>query len=216
MRLLLNKEIKLATHVLTWAFLAFGLMALLPGYPIALGAFFMCLGLFQSFQKAREDQDVLYSALLPIAKRDVVTAKFVVVAFVQLVGLAVVAALACVRMGPLAEAPVYVQNALLPANLTFLGCTLLVFAAFNLVFVRGFFKTAYYYGKPFLAFTAVAMLLVGAFEVAWHLPGLGALGTIAPNGAQAAVLAGCAAAWVATTWAALRASQRSFERIDLS
>lgn len=216
MRLLLNKEIKLATHVLTWAFLGFGFMALVPGYPIALAAFFMCLGLFQSFQKAREDQDVLYSALLPIAKRDVVTAKFAVVVFVQIAGLAIMSALACVRMGPLAGAPVYAHNALLPANLTFLGCALLVFAAFNLVFVRGFFKTAYYYGRPFVAFIAVAMLLVAAFEVAWHLPGLGALGTVAPNAAQVAVLAGCALAYAAGTWAALRGSQRSFERIDIS
>ena len=47
-------------------------MTLLPGYPILCGVFFITLGIFQSFQSAREANDIVFSALLPIAKRDVV------------------------------------------------------------------------------------------------------------------------------------------------
>ena len=76
MRDILRKEIKLSSSVLSYLFILFGLMFLLPGYPVLCGAFFVCLGLFQSFQNAREANDIVFSALLPIAKRDVVKGKY--------------------------------------------------------------------------------------------------------------------------------------------
>ena len=215
MRLLLNKEVRLATSALAWAFLAFSLMAFLPGYPIALGAFFMCMGMFQSFLKAREANDILYSALLPIAKRDVVTAKYAAVLLIEVLGMAAMAVFAAVRMGLLADVPVYVQNPLLAANLSFLACALLVFGAFNLVFVGGFFRSAYYLGKPFIAFIVVAMAIVLAFEICWHVPGLEALGSIGPNVAQAGVLGASTAVFAIETFVSWRVSQRRFEALDI-
>ena len=44
MKNLLNKEIRLAASPLSWLFLVFGLMALIPGYPILVCAFFICFG----------------------------------------------------------------------------------------------------------------------------------------------------------------------------
>ena len=73
---LLRKEIKLAASPLSYLFIGFGLMAFIPGYPILVGSFFVCLGLFQSFQAAREANDILYTVLLPVAKGDVVRAKY--------------------------------------------------------------------------------------------------------------------------------------------
>ena len=57
MRNILGKEMRLSASVLSYLFIAFGLMFLLPGYPILCGAFFVSLGLFQSFQSAREAND---------------------------------------------------------------------------------------------------------------------------------------------------------------
>ena len=65
---LLRKEIQLAASPLSYFFIGFGLMAFVPGYPILVGSFFVCLGLFQSFQTAREANDLTYTALLPVAK----------------------------------------------------------------------------------------------------------------------------------------------------
>lgn len=63
---------RLSALLLTYLFIGFGVMTLVPGYPILCGAFFITLGIFQSFQSAREANDIVFSALLPIAKRDVV------------------------------------------------------------------------------------------------------------------------------------------------
>ena len=69
MRNILRKEIRLSASILSFLFIPFGLMFFLPGYPVLCGVFFVTLGIFQSFQSAREANDIVFSALLPIAKK---------------------------------------------------------------------------------------------------------------------------------------------------
>ena len=76
MRNILLKEVKLSASILSFLFILFGLMFFLPGYPVLCGVLFVTLGIFQSFQNAREANDTVFSALLPIAKRDVVKGKY--------------------------------------------------------------------------------------------------------------------------------------------
>lgn len=114
---LLKKEMKLAASPLSYLFIIFGLMAFVPGYPILVSAFFLCLGLFQSFQAAREANDITYTALLPVAKADVVRAKYLFCGFVQLCYFALTAAVTLIRMTVLSEAAVYRSNPLMNANL---------------------------------------------------------------------------------------------------
>ena len=49
MNVLLKKEMRLSALLLTYLFIGFGVMTLVPGYPILCGAFFITLGIFQSF-----------------------------------------------------------------------------------------------------------------------------------------------------------------------
>ena len=72
MRSILRKEVRLSTLPIVFFFALFGLMFLLPGYPVLCGAFFLTLGLYQNFKYARECNDLVFSVLLPIAKKDVV------------------------------------------------------------------------------------------------------------------------------------------------
>ena len=85
MKNLLKKELKLATSPLAWFFLAASLLTFVPGYPILLGAFFVCMGIYQSFQAANLANDVLYTALLPVRKADTVAAKYISSCFFELV-----------------------------------------------------------------------------------------------------------------------------------
>ncbi|MDO4939349.1 MAG: hypothetical protein Q4E54_05235 [Lachnospiraceae bacterium] len=48
---LLRKEMRLSASVLTYLFILFGLMFMLPGYPVLCGAFFVTLGIYQSFEE---------------------------------------------------------------------------------------------------------------------------------------------------------------------
>ena len=66
MKYILKKEMALSASILSYLFIIFGLMFFIPGYPILCGVFFVTLGIFQSFQNAREATDIVFSALLPI------------------------------------------------------------------------------------------------------------------------------------------------------
>ena len=217
MKSLLDKELRLAVSPLTWLFLAASLMTLIPGYPILMGSFFICLGIFQSFQSARETNDMLYTALLPVRKADVVKARFIAVCFFELLGFAVMSVLTVLRMTLLGTARAYLTNPLMNATPVFLAFALLVFALFNLIFVAGFFKSGYKFARPFFIFIVAAMLTVFVAELLPHLPALAFLRV--PSGErvplQCCVLFAAAALYALITFLAERSARRAFELIDL-
>ena len=217
MKRLLNKELRLAASPLSYIFLAGALMTLLPGYPILVGAFFICFGIFHSFQNAREANDVLFTVLLPVKKSDFVRAKFMFSCLIQIAGFALCAALTALRMTALSAVLPYVNNALMNATPVALAFTLLIFAAFNLLFIGGFFKTGYKFGLPFLRFGITAFLLVGIAETLHYLPGFGFLNTPAGErlGLQFAALAAAAILYAVVTFFACKRAEARFEKIDL-
>ncbi len=217
MSALLKKELRLSTLLLTYLFIGFGLMALIPGYPILCGVFFVTLGIYQSFLSAREAGDILYSALLPVAKRDVVKGKYLFTVLIELCGFAVMAAMTVLRMTVLADAPVYRQNALMNANPFFLGMALLIFGFFNVIFLGGFFRTAYKLGKPFVLYIVAAFLTIGVAETLHHIPGLEALNAFGFEriGLQTGLLLGGAALFAVMTHLSCKRACADFERIDL-
>lgn len=217
MKSLLMKECKLAASPLSYIFLVGALMTLLPGYPILMSAFFICFGIFHSFQNGREVNDVLYTVLLPVKKSDFVKAKYAFTCIIQLCGFMLCATLTAVRMTALSTAAPYVSNALMNATPVYLAFVLLIFAAFNGLFVGGFFKTAYKIGIPFLSFGIVALLLISLAETLPHLPGLTFLHNPAGEriGLQCCILAAAALFYTAVTLLSCRKSVRRFDTIDL-
>lgn len=217
MKNLLHKEIKLSASLLTYLFIVFGLMTLLPGYPILMGAFFVSFGIFQSFQTSREANDILYSALLPISKADIVRSKFLFSIFIEMCEFAVMIIVTLIRMTALADALVYRTNALMNANFISLGFALLIFGCFNAVFICGFFKTAYNYGKPFVFFIIVALISIGIAETLHHIPGLEAVNSFGFENMslQVSCLIAGALLYALLTFTASKKSMKRFEGIDL-
>ena len=169
---LLNKEIKLSSSPLSFFFLAFTLMTFIPGYPILISQFFICLGLFQTFQRGREANDIIYTVLLPVPKKDVVKARYIFVLFIESIDFILITIFTLIRMIFLKDSAPYPTNALMNANLFYLGFSLLILALFNSVFVAGFFKTGYYFSKPFITFIVLSFLIVLASEILHHLPNM--------------------------------------------
>lgn len=214
---LLRKEMKLSASVLSYLFIAFALLTFCPGYPILVGSFFVCLGIFQTFQSSREANDIVYSALLPVAKDDVVTSKYIFCVFIELCAFLLSSAVTVLRMTALSGASVYRENALMNANPAFLGFSLLLFGLFNAVFICGYFKTAYYFAKPFVCFTVLAFLITGVAETLHHVPGLEAINAFGFEhiGLQLAVLISGAVCYALLTLLSLRRAKQLFEKIDL-
>ena len=147
MKKMLFKEMRLSASILSYIFIA------------------------ASIQRCRENNDLVYSSLLPVAKRDIVRGKFAFALLIEGCGFLLMTGLTLLRMTVLADAVLYRTNALMNANFVFLGFALLVFGSFNLIFLGGFFKTAYYYGKPFVIFIIIFFVIVAIAEALHHIPG---------------------------------------------
>ena len=217
MNALLKKEMRLSSLLLTYLFIGFAVFTMCPGYPILCGVFFITLGIFQSFQSAREANDIVYSALLPVAKRDVVKGKYQFTLLIELCGFALMVIFTLIRMTAFVDAPVYLQNALMNANPFFLGMALIIFGLFNVIFLGGFFRTAYNLGRPFVIYIIVAFVTIGIAEALHHIPGLEALNAFGFEhiGLQAVTLLAGAACFVIMTYLSYNKACRDFEMIDL-
>ena len=217
MNALLKKEMRLSALLLTYLFIGFAFMTMLPGYPVLCSVFFINLGLFQSFQSAREANDIVFSALLPVAKRDVVRGKYQFSVMIELCGFALMTVLTLVRMTALSDAALYRRNALMNANPFYLGCALVIFGVFNLIFLGGFFRTAYSLGKPFITYIIVNFLLIGIAEALHHFPGMEALNAFGFDhiGLQLLTLLAGAMLYILLTVMSYNKACENFERIDL-
>ena len=216
MNALLRKEMRLTAHILSYVFIVFAVMTLLPGYPILCGVFFITLGIFQSFQSAREANDIVYSALLPIAKHDVVKGKFQFSIMIEMCGFAIMAILTIVRMTVFADAEVYTQNALMNANLFFLGMALVIFGLFNMIFIGGFFRTAYKLSS-FVTYIIAAFVTIGIAEALHHIPGLESVNAFGFDdiALQVCLLIAGIVIFGVMTFLSYRKSCSNFEIIDL-
>lgn len=214
---LLNKEIKLSASPLSFFFLAFALMAFIPGYPILVSQFFVCLGIFQTFQNGRESNDIVYSAMLPISKKDIVKSRYIFVLFIELLDFILSACFTLIRMTLLKNLSPYVANPLMNANFFYLGFSLLILMLFNVIFVRGFFKTGYYFAKHFIAFIVLAFVVVASSEVIHYIPSFEFVSVTDFSNAkeQCIFLAVCALLFCLLTVISEKSAQRIFEKIDL-
>lgn len=214
---MLIKEIKLCALPLTFVFVLFGLMFFLPGYPVLCGAFFITLGLYRSFLNAREANDLVFSALLPVKKKDTVKGKYLFVCLIELSGALIMALAVLTRMFFLEDAAVYRNNALINANFFALGTAFVIFGLFNLLFAGGYFKTGYGLGKPFLVYCIAAFLTIGAAETLHHIPGLEALNAFGTEHLflQLLLLLGGAVVFLLLTVLSLQKACVRFERTDL-
>ena len=87
MKALLFKELRLAMHPICYVFVAlFPLMILIPSYPIGIGFIYVlpCYPiLFLGANKGQQSNDLLYSVLLPVRKKDIVLARILTVVLMQ-------------------------------------------------------------------------------------------------------------------------------------
>lgn len=88
MKALLYKEFKLAMHPVCYIFiLVFPLLAFAPDYPLAIGFIYIltCYPiLFLGANKGQQSNDLLFSTLLPVRKKDIVLARIITVLLMQL------------------------------------------------------------------------------------------------------------------------------------
>ena len=97
MKALLYKEFKLAMHPICYVFIfLFPFMMLIPSYPLGIGFIYIlsCYPvLFLGANKGQQSNDLLFSTLLPVRKKDIVLARIITVAIMQLAYMLILTAL---------------------------------------------------------------------------------------------------------------------------
>ena len=212
---LLKKEFILFTHPTSWMFLAFGAMMLIPGYPMYVAFFWTTLGLFYACLSARENNDLYYTLLLPVRKRDAVRARGLYFALMELLQLAACVPFAILRyvlnIGPNAAG--------MDVNLALFGLGLALMGMFNLLFLPRLYKNPAAIGKPFLIVTTwVFVYILVAEACCFVVPFFrDVLDTPDPQhlGAKLLVLFLGAAVFAGFTLLGVRKAENIFEKVDL-
>ena len=174
MKQLLYKEYKLCLVSMVPIFYLFALMLLIPNYPYLVAAFFTCNSIFYLFKQSVVNGDLLFTALLPVPKADVVRARVRFVVIIQMI------------MFILFIPMILLNHKLFPAgnpagtdgSLTLLAAALVVFSVFNWVFIPGFYKNEHKMDKLCL----FSLIAVFGWIVLWEgfLIACGAAGHLVP------------------------------------
>ena len=162
---LLKKEWKLVMMPVPLLFLLLSALLLVPNYPYYVTFFYTTLGIFLMLQSARENRDLYYMAMLPITKREMVKARFLLILSVELLQM-----LVCIPFLFLRAGYANLKNAVgIEANVAFLGLALVMLGLFNRIFFPMHYKNAYDLGKPFLISSIVLAIYVFVMEAAQHV-----------------------------------------------
>lgn len=216
MKNLIYKEFKLASHPTTYLFLALCLMMLIPSYPGYVEFMYVCLSIFFIFLAGRENKDIFYTVLLPVRKSDVVKARCLMIAVIELVQVALAVPLALLAN----KMYHYAGNlAGIDLNVAFFGSVFLFYSVFNITFIPIFYRTGYKVGNS-LIFGGLAILVyyVAAEMLVWiPSPVSRFLDTLSPEMMvkQLPILIVGVIVWVGTFILAYRRGAANFEKVDL-
>ena len=214
MKDLLYKEFKLWWHPAWFLFLLFGSFLLIPSWPYFIAFWYIFFAFNVVFIAERSNHDVFFTVSLPVRKRDVVRARVCFVAFIELLQIIVAIPFAVINNA------VYLQGnqAGMNTNFAFFGLIFIMYAVFNLIFLPGFYKTAYKAAPMIWAILSVIVYAV-AVDVAvvfipvlrTNLDGLGA----SHFASQLPVLIAGIVLFALLTLLAYRISANRFEKVDL-
>lgn len=165
MLLLLRKELRLTLHPTAPIFLCLSAMLMIPSYPYLVAFFYTTLAIFFTCLNGRENQDVPYTLLLPVSKRDVVKARFLTVVLLENAQILTAIPFAILRQKMIpAPNPVGMD-----ANIALLGFAFLLYGLFNLIFFRVYYRDVKKVGTAFLWGSAAVLILICTVEACAHI-----------------------------------------------
>lgn len=212
---LLQKELKLCLHPTSFLLPLLVALILTPNYPYPVSYFYLCLAVFFICLTGRENHDITYSLTLPVAKADLVTARFLLVMLIEWAQLAL-AGLFIWLHGILLPQP---NAAGMDANLALIGEGFFCFGLFHLVFFPSYYKNVDKVGISFLkGAAALFVLILVEIVLCYALPLYrNTLDTPDPMNLGAKLLF-CAVGllfYLSSTWVAWRLSQKRFQQLDI-
>ena len=212
MKNLLYKEFRLVLQ--PWMYLMAVLtsaLLLIPQWVFFIAMmYFFFITMPNLIQGARASNDIGFSVMLPVRKRDIVKARVLSVVLLEVLQISTAVPFAVLHGALYTEG-----NFLMNLNVAFFGMILVMYGLFNFIFFPIFYKTAYKIAAPILPATLVAVLFaVLAETLAVLIPALNGTDCTSLVG-QLPVLAAGIAVFALLTFFACRLSARRFETVDV-
>ena len=226
MKALIYKELKLSMHPICYVFIVlFPLMILIPSYPLGIGFIYIlaCYPiLFLGANKGQQSNDLLYSTLLPVRKKDIVLARIFTVIFMQVAFMLIMSALYplaryindSVSSGGSSSSSVTIPGLGLNSYLLLLAIAIVGYALADLIFFPIYYKK----GKSIVMstlFTIIGFVIyIGVFTIGIvYIPGLEILNNL-HIGIQAGALAGAILISFALHLVVYKVSSNRLEKVD--
>ena len=160
MKHLFYKELKLCLPLQVPLFFLFAAMLFIPAYPYLVACFFTCNSIYYMFNQSVGNNDLLFTALLPVSKKQVVQSRVRFTVLIQMV------------MFLLLIPMIFVNHKLVPqgnpagtdGSLTFLAAALVLFTVFNAVFIPAFYRDETRSGKNLLISTIAVFVWIILWE----------------------------------------------------
>ena len=165
---LLYKELALAAHPTSIVFACLGCLVVVPAYPYTVIFMFGCLAPYRTFRYARETNDLWYTALLPVTKKESVRGKCLLIVSIQLFQLLI--AVPSVFLRKILEVgnnPVGID-----ATIAWFGFGLMIYGIFDLIFFPAYYRNGYKAGRAFIIAAIPMLLMMVIVESAVRIPQL--------------------------------------------
>jgi ABC-2 type transport system permease protein len=212
MKNLLYKELHLAIHPMFYLMPVFGALLLIPNWIYFLAPmYFFFIAFPNIFTMGKANNDIGFSAMLPVKRRDIVKARLLSVIILEVLQIFVTAIFAVVNLA------IYpAGNFLMDSNAAYIGFVFIIFAIFNIISFPMIYKTAYKIGFPVILANIAAIAFATGIEllnvyVPWFRIFDGRENLIA----QFSVLAGGIAVFALLNVIALKMSVKRFENVNL-
>ncbi|MDD2398728.1 MAG: ABC-2 transporter permease [Bacilli bacterium] len=226
MKALIYKELKLAMHPICYVFIVlFPFMILIPSYPLGIGFIYVltCYPiLFLGANKGQQSNDLLYSTLLPVRKKDIVMARILTVIFMQIAFILVMTALypvARIINNAIAQSAEKPSEYMIPglgldSYVLLLAIALVGYAIADIIF----FPIYYKHGKSIVMSTLFTILgfvvYIGVFTIGLpFIPGLDILNNL-HLGIQFAILIAAILISFALHIIVYKVSAKRLEKVD--
>ncbi|MGN1419696.1 MAG: ABC-2 transporter permease [Acutalibacteraceae bacterium] len=213
---LLKKEFSLAMHPITPLMLLLSAMVLIPNYPYIVMFFYLTLGIFFTCLLGRENNDINYTLLLTLSKRETVKARMFFCCILELIQLVLTIPFIFFSQQINAAG----NAAGMDANLALLGEGFVCFGVFNFVFFVSYYKNVNKVGISFIK-SCIPLLLLTVADIisTYTLPFVrDKLDT--PDSSYLAskliFVLGGAILYVVLTAAAFYKASKNFEKQDIS
>ena len=226
MKALIYKELKLAMHPICYIFIVlFPFMILIPSYPLGIGFIYVltCYPiLFLGANKGQQSNDLLYSTLLPVRKKDIVMARILTVIFMQIAFILVMTALypvARIINNAIAQSAEKPSEYMIPglgldSYVLLVAIALIGYAIADIIF----FPIYYKHGKSIVMSTLFTILgfvvYIGIFTIGLpFIPGLDILNNL-HLGIQFAVLGAAILISFLLHFVVYKISSKRLEKVD--